>query len=358
MKSQFLLKLAQKIQLTCRLPRSVSFGEKVDALLAGSSATSITDEQYISGESFSSKSLHDNSIRRNIILVASVNLPLFDQNSGALRLKNLIRLMSEAGWTIVFGSVYKRSKQPGLVSRRKGRKFYEDALRADGVSHFLYGMAEIESFLVQAGKELDWAFLSFPTIAARLISRVRSHCATARIAFDMVDFHALRLMREAALHNDHELQIEAERQREEELACVKSADVTFAVTQEEKALLSELVPEAVVEVLPNVFDIPRRTYVGPAGRKGILFVGGFLHKPNVDAICWFMDRIWPMILREEHDIVLGGGQMQLQGRELYITIRLQYMQNNKFWLTISIPTGKFVAIYKFQLLKAHGLHFG
>ena len=166
-------------------------------------------------------------------------------------------------------------------------------------------MTEIESFLVQAGKELDWAFLSFPSIAARLISRVRFRCPTARIAFDMVDFHALRLMREAALHNNHELLIEAERQREEELACVNGADVTFAITQEEKALLSELVPEAVVEVLPNVFDMPCGTYVGPAGRKGILFVGGFLHKPNVDAICWFMDRIWPLILKEEPDIFIS-----------------------------------------------------
>ena len=39
-------------------------------------------------------------------------------------------------------------------------------------------------------------------------------------------------------------------------------------------------------------------------RKNILFVGGFAHEPNVDAIKWFDDVIYPRIKSRRNDIKL------------------------------------------------------
>lgn len=242
--------------------------------------------------------------RRRTILVAADMLPLFDQSSGGQRLAMLMVMMRDAGWSIVFGSMADLGHQPGVLASPEGRARYEAAIRKRGVVRFLYGSAEIGSFLAEAGGDLDCAFLSFPAIAAELLPLVRSYCPTARVIYDMVDFHALRIGREAALRDDPELLAEAERQRVIEVSCARAADVTVAVTEDERAALLGMAPDVVVEALPNVFEVPRHAPAGLAGREGLLFVGGFWHQPNGDAMHWFVDRIWPLIRLQEPSLVL------------------------------------------------------
>jgi len=240
--------------------------------------------------------------RRRDIFVAADFPPLFDMHSGGMRLKALIDMLGQACWRITFGSLADRKSLPGVLASVEGRGRYEDALRSAGVTRFCYGTGEMDDFLVEAGGALDWAFLSFPHVAENLMPLVRSRCPTTRIVFDMVDLHCLRLAREAALRNDLDLLATADRQRNREIACATAADVTLAVTVEEKTALLELAPEAVVEVLPNVFEVPCLMPPGPEERDGLLFVGGFWHEPNGDAVLWFIERIWPILLRELPDL--------------------------------------------------------
>lgn len=241
---------------------------------------------------------------RGEILVAADILPLFDQASGGLRLKTLIGMMGAAGWSITFGSLAELGAQPGVLALPEGRARYEDALRQVGVHRILYGVEEIDRFLAEAGRRLDWAFLSFPQVAAELMPLVRSRCPVAQIAYDMVDYHGLRMLREAALRGDPDLLVAAEQQRAVELACATGADVTIAVTVEDKAALLDMAPQVVVEVLPNVFDLPRHPPPGPEARDGLFFVGGFWHAPNGDAMCWFAERILPLLRKEIPDLVI------------------------------------------------------
>jgi hypothetical protein len=133
---------------------------------------------------------------------------------------------------------------------------------------------------------------------------VRVRCPIARIAYDMVDFHGVRMAREAALFGDAELLEKANRQQEIEVACAKAADVTLAINDEERQTLLSLAPEAVVEVIPLVFEIPPTIPPGLGNREGLLFVGGFWHRPNGDAIRWFVERVWPLVRRAVPDAVL------------------------------------------------------
>lgn len=238
------------------------------------------------------------------ILIAADMPPLFDQHSGALRLKTIITLMGEAGWSITFCSLIERDALPGVLASPQGRKHYEEVLAGCGVKQILYGSVEIDGFLGEVRRSLDWAFLSFPHVATELMPLVRSRCPTTRIAFDMVDFHGLRLSREAVLRTDAKLAQEAARQQALEIACAQAADVTFAVTTDEQAALLDLVPQAVVEVLPNAFDLPPDPPPGPAGREGLFFLGGFWHQPNGDAATWFVERILPLIQQEAPDATL------------------------------------------------------
>ena len=241
---------------------------------------------------------------RRKILVVAPHLPLFDQSSGCLRLKTIISMMGADDWSIAFGSMFDLNGQPGVLANAADRGRYEGVLREAGVSSFLYGPDEITNFVEKQGGDLAWAFLSFPHIAAHFMPVIRSHCPTTRIAYDMVDFHSLRMRREAELSSDSELLAAAERQRAVEVACASAADVTFAVSVEEKAVLLDAAPVAVVEVLPNIFEPPFASPPGPEARKDLFFVGGFWHRPNGDAVRWFVERILPLIQREAPNIIL------------------------------------------------------
>ena len=241
---------------------------------------------------------------RGTLLVAADMLPLFDQSSGGLRLKTLMGMMGDAGWSMVFGSMLDNDHQPGLLANPEQRRRYEAALRGIGVTRFIYGLAEIGSFLSKSGRDLAWAFLSFPAVAVELLPLVRSYCPTTRVAYDMVDFHGLRMAREGELRDDQRMMAAAEQQRAVEIACARAADVTIAVTEEERATLQEMVPDVVVEVLPNAFEVLPHSPPSLAGREGLFFVGGFWHTPNGDAMHWFVDRVWPLIREEAPSTIL------------------------------------------------------
>lgn len=164
------------------------------------------------------------------IAVAADFPPLFDMHSGGMRLMKLIEMMGRAGWSITFCSLGDRDCLPGVLADPDGRARYEDALRDAGVARICYGIGEIDKFLIEGGRHIEWAFLSFPRVAMELLPLVRSRCPTTRIAFDMVDFHGLRLAREAALRNDPDILAEAERQRDREVICARAADITLSVT--------------------------------------------------------------------------------------------------------------------------------
>jgi hypothetical protein len=240
-----------------------------------------------------------------LLLIVADLLPLFDQASGGLRLKTLIDMMGVAGWSMIFASYAGLDAQPGVLASAQGRARYETALRQAGVKQILYGADEIDAYIAASGQSLTWAFLSFPAIAARFLPVVRSHCPETRVIYDMVDFHSVRLAREAQLNNDPKIREEAIRFQAIETACAAAADVTLAVTEDERSALLTLVPDAVVEVLPNVFEIPTDAPAGPENRAGLFFVGGFWHKPNSDAVRWFVKDIFPRLRREIPELVFS-----------------------------------------------------
>lgn len=229
------------------------------------------------------------------ILVVADTLPLFDRSSGGLRLQTLIELLAANGAAVTFGCLADRALHDDHLLPGGGRHRYEAALTAGGVGRLLYGITEIRAALAAPGGALETAFVAFPEVARQLISAVRAQAPGARILYDMVDFHALRLERQAALHDDPAQQAEAQRIRRIELANIEAADLTLAITEDERRAVLAALPQARVAVLPNVFRLPPGEMPGPRGRAGLLFVGGFWHAPNGDAVLWFAREVWPLV---------------------------------------------------------------
>lgn len=73
------------------------------------------------------------------------------------------------------------------------------------------------------------------------------------------------------------------------------------VSNVEKEVLAVDAPGEKIHILSNIHEVPGRDN-GFADRKDIYFVGGYQHPPNIDAACWFVKDIWPLIHRQMPDM--------------------------------------------------------
>src|SRR5205085_5460009 len=120
---------------------------------------------------------------------------------------------------------------------------YEDAVerfRAQGVEVVAADRGDDLDALLRRG--FDTAIVSFHTLARRAVPVLRAVSPRTRIAVDSVDVHFKRMRRAAELAGDQVGMARAEAERGRELAVYATADVVLAVTEDERALLQELLP--------------------------------------------------------------------------------------------------------------------
>ncbi len=221
---------------------------------------------------------------RPAILIVDAWVPMPDKDSGSLRMTNLLNLLVMDGWHVVFCP---------FNLRHEGH--YTEQLQSLGVEvWYAPYLSSFTEFLSTYGQQFQSVILSRHEVAAQLLKPVRRYCPDARLIFDTVDLHYLREQREADLADSLQLQRIAEQTRQQELAIMRQSDLTLVVSAAEQSLLAEEVPDCQVEVLSNIHATHGRRKEFP-NRQDCLFVGGFQHPPNLDAVRWLCNDIWPLV---------------------------------------------------------------
>ena len=76
----------------------------------------------------------------------------------------------------------------------------------------------------------------------------------------------------------------------------RHADKVLTLTPQGKEKLLEICPELDIDVVPHGVDVKDFSFSEPEGEeRSIVFVGNYLHYPNVDAVLFFHREIWPRI---------------------------------------------------------------
>ena len=225
------------------------------------------------------------------ILIFDACTPTPDQDSGSLRMMNLIIILKELGYHVIF--------MPENLSHNDR---YTEELQQLGVECiYTPHITNPVDYLKDKGKYLDAVILSRYYVAEQVMPFIREYCPKAQIIFDTVDLHYVRERRMSEISNDKKLASMAEKTREKELAVAKACDVTLVVSPYEVEVLGEEIPDTQVRVLTNIHEIYgcRKPY---SARKDIMFIGGYQHTPNVDAVLWFVEKIFPLILKQLPEI--------------------------------------------------------
>ena len=206
-----------------------------------------------------------------------------DQDSGSLRTIRLLRILVGMGCKVTF-----------LADNLDGDEPYRTQLSREGIEviHSPYA-ANVESFLRRHGSEFDVVTLCRHYIAIQHIDTVREVNPRAKIWFDTIDLHYLRLRRQFELDRKESTRKLAELAHREEMAVIEQADITVVVSEVEVEELSRERPAAKVIVVSNIHEMGN-TEIKRVGRQGVMFVGGFQHPPNVDAVEFYAEQIWPL----------------------------------------------------------------
>lgn len=209
------------------------------------------------------------------------SLPQFDRDSGSLRLFEILKILARRG-RVVFVPLY-----------GKRDKFYENALAENGVETI--SVLDFDKIIEE--NNFDFTVLSRAETADKVFSIIKRVSPHTKIVFDTVDINYVRLEREYKITGEHKFQREADKFKKIEVRLARNSDSVWCVTEEDKNFLQNLALNAHFEIVPNIHAVGTRGKIF-SERANLLFVGNYEHRPNVDAVVYFLDEIFPLILQK------------------------------------------------------------
>lgn len=223
--------------------------------------------------------------RGEVVLVVDSYVPMHDRESGSKRLSEIVAILRRSGYHVVF-----------LPDNYAALAPYARELEQLGVEvlYHVDGGRTMDAAIDEILPILDFAWICRPELFAKYYPLLRRNGAL-RYIYDTVDLHFVRERREAALGLADPRAWE--RTRERELEAARRADVVVTVTEEERELLREAGIEHAA-VIPNVHERCLDERPPFADRNGVLFIGGYNHRPNVDAVMWLCNEIMPLVWKE------------------------------------------------------------
>ena len=230
----------------------------------------------------------ERSFGRTIILMIDHYVPCPDQDAGSRNIMAYLQFFIQAGFVVKFIG-HRRVPQPG----------YADRLKQLGVEAFDGEMFpnQIHDWLTRNGKEIDYIFLSRAYTSLHWLPLLRQH-TSAKLLYYGHDLLSRTLRRAYDTLGDPRFLTESCVYDEIEREIGSQVDWIFYPSGDEVSFLKQQSPGAQIARLPLLtFAEPDRQAPRFVERSGLLFVGGFGHHPNVDAVQWFVSSVWPELLR-------------------------------------------------------------
>ena len=142
------------------------------------------------------------------------------------------------------------------------------------------------------------AYLNRPHIASKYIDYILDN-TDIKVIYYGHDLHFLRESREYQITGDPKIREDAEYWKSIELTLMSKAAVSYYPSYIERDAIREIDPTiSVKDITAYVFDQFKETIQEDfAKREGLLFVGGFAHPPNADAVLWFARDIYLLCSR-------------------------------------------------------------
>ena len=214
-------------------------------------------------------------------------VPLFDRHAGDLRLFTILTILSKS-YEITY---FAKNWASYAIDKSVETDRYVYNLKNMGINVY-YGESKSIKDILEANI-YKAAFMEFYHIAEDYLPRVKLLQPSCYVIIDTVDLHYLRLRRKYDLTKETNDLFLANTTKKNEISIYSQADIVLTVTEEDAKNLLNDNPKMTVRILPTIHEVIPPT--GMKNRNEIIFVGGFKHPPNVDAVVYFCEDILPRI---------------------------------------------------------------
>lgn len=245
---------------------------------------------------------------RKTVLFVSEQVPMYDKDATSRTLDFYIQEFIKRGYIVKFIPDNFIAQEP-----------YTHRLEQMGVEVLSgrYYQKTVMNWIYTNYADIDFAFLTFPNASFKYIDIFKK--LEIPVMYYGADLHYIRMQRESELFGDKEKEKESKQYYEKEAYIIKSSDAVYYPSQIELDIVrKEFSKENVRQLMVNFYDEDtiRNQYV-PQKREGLLFIGGYRHTPNVDAVMWFVRQIYPEICRQQKiPFYIAGADMPAEIREI------------------------------------------
>jgi glycosyltransferase involved in cell wall biosynthesis len=234
-------------------------------------------------------------VAKKRILMIDMTTPTPDRDAGSYAAIQELNLMSSLGFEVAF-----------LPIDLDFKVSYTACLQNLGVEVFHKPFYQQASDVF--GRKMVnvvGIYITRYNVAEHFVAYLKIHYPHIPIFFNNADLHFLREIRSALSLADDEQLKNALATRKRELGVIDKVDVVLSYTDAEHAVItSHALRNDNLFKCPWVLQ-PKTTGKQFKERKGIAFLGGFKHLPNVAAMEFFITQVMPLLSVAAPDIILN-----------------------------------------------------
>lgn len=235
------------------------------------------------------------------ILILEENMPKPDKDSGSRRLFEMIKILQKNDHKIILAV-----KQ----FEETGDDVYVDFFRGIGVEvckdyvNTRDRIVTVSDQVTEALHYVDIVWIFRPLGFDYWFKQIKNKISSKKIIYDMVDLHYLRMERE-----NNYLEITKSRKKEmksfkdKEYFGMQNADVVVSISDEEKNIVSKQgINQDKIFTVSNIHKSMTFQNHNFSKREGLLFIGGYYHMPNLDAVKFLFEEIMPLVWKKNSSI--------------------------------------------------------
>lgn len=226
---------------------------------------------------------------RPVMLFIDAEVPQYDVAAGYFIINEYLKIFLKNGYKILYWPFNRIRTEP-----------YTEEMQKMGIE-VIYGDVPFQDFIEKTGRYVDVSIVCRPEIAASYMDSILA-ASKCKIIYFAHDLHFLRQSRQAEVESSEEAMAKALATKVEELGAMRKADISLLLSSSETSVVNSEDPKIKTATIPWIQGLNIKDYSGFDARRDIVFLGGFLHAPNVDAAKWFHDTVYPFIREADASI--------------------------------------------------------
>ncbi len=232
----------------------------------------------------------DRSRYKKQILVVDHYVPNYDKDAGGKCTYMYLKTFLKMGMKVTFIGDNFAKMEP-----------YATELNQLGIE-ILYGnyyCTNWQNWLKNNLRYFDYIYLQRPHISIKYMDIVKEY-GHAKVFYFAHDLHHLREYRQYQLDHNPETLRSSEHWKKIEYELFGKADVGHVVGSYEQKIMQKVFPDKPIRNIPlyiyeNELNDIEKDF---SKRQDIIYVGGFGHPPNEDAVLWFAKEVFPRVLEK------------------------------------------------------------